>query len=110
MSRHLCCYACGSVEVGPIDLNEPEWLLTLRQLPGWDERGTPFEYLLWKNGWADALSEDELETASESFASTQKKTLAGYVNMVAAFKTHIAKGYHRGREKQKDGLIHGPNH
>lgn len=95
MADLMCCHDCGSLNVGPIESDDPDWLLILRGIPGWDERGILNEYLLWKNNWAEDMAESELEVAAESFASVQSKTLKGYTNMVAAFKSHVRKGYHK---------------
>lgn len=95
MSSHLCCHSCGSLDVGPSDSEEPEWLEDLRRIPGWNERGTPYEGLMWRGRWDEQFDESELQIAVESFASVQQRTLKGYTNMVAAFKTHIRKGYHK---------------
>ena len=101
MSSHLCCPSCGSLNVGVIETDVPEWLEDLRLISGWDERGQPNEYLLWRNDWALEFDEEELEHAAESFSSVQSKTLKGYGNLVAAFKTHVRKGYHRASATSK---------
>ena len=92
----LVCHDCGSLDVGPRDSNEIDWLQDLRLIPGWDERGILNEYLLWLNDWANDIEVEELETAADSFSSVQSKTLKGYNNLVAAFKAHVRKGYHKG--------------
>lgn len=92
----LVCDDCGSLNIVPLpESDDPTWLVTLRDVPGWPERGARYEHYLWIGAWADMFDEDELEQAVESFASVQQKTLKGYTNLVAAFKTHVRKGYHK---------------
>jgi len=103
----MCCHDCGSLNVGPVEdrASDPVWLQDLRVIPGWSDlaingkmvrgRGRKFEHLFLRRGWLTSFTEDELERAAESFASTQAKTLKGYTNMVMAFKNHVAQGYHK---------------
>jgi len=95
MTDLMCCHDCGSLNIGPVELSGQGWLRDLRLIDGWEERGKPFEYLLWRTDWPNQFSGTELDEAVESFASVQEKTLKGYTNLVAAFKTHIRKGYHK---------------
>ncbi len=110
MSQQVC-FDCGSLNIGPAEFGGVEWLRDLRLIDGWEERGKPFEYLLWRNDWPADFFGTELSEAVESFASVQKKTLKGYPNMVAAFKKHIRLGYHKPKSErtaapQGGGMIH----
>ncbi len=92
--KHVC-NSCGSLDVVPIPAgDDPIWLIMLRDVTGWPERGAIYEDNLGNRGWSNQFDQEELEEAVESFASVQEKTLKGYTNLVAAFKTHIRKGYH----------------
>ena len=100
----LVCHDCGSTDIGVIvSDDDAQWVGDLRTIAGWDSRGTPYEHLLFRNGWAYQFDEDELALAVDSFASTQEKTLKGYTNLVRAFKNHVNKGYHKATAAPKSG-------
>ena len=101
MSKFVC-NDCGSLDIVPVpNEDDPIWLIMLRDVLGWPEKGAPYETRLI--GFVEMYSQAELEAAVESFASVQEKTLKGYTNLVAAFKTHVRKGYHKATAAPKSG-------
>ncbi len=75
------------------------WLHILREIPGWETRGSPSEVTLqvWveRKGYGD----DALERAAIGLAKTKTGTLKGYNRLDRAFQDRVNKGYDLGPEQ-----------
>lgn len=82
----------------------PIYIETLRSIPGWEEKGKPYEdnLLLWVK--RKSLTSDALERSAIGLAKVQEKTLKGYSNLVRAFQDRINKGYDQPNEGQRYGI------
>ena len=70
-----------------------EWILILRDVPGWDEKGRKYEGQLIAWAKRKNLSQEVLEASAIGLAKAKTKTLKGYDNLARAFQDRINKGY-----------------
>ena len=80
-----------------------QWLTTLREIPGWHERGEPHLKSLSKWVADKAWSAEELEASAIGLSSVQTKTLKGYASMASAFQRRLSMGYDRNGTPQSNG-------
>ena len=82
--------------------NLTEYIHTLREIPGWAEKGEPHLEALLKWVKAKGISDEIMERAAIGLASVQKKTLVGYTNLASALQRRINQGYD---QEERNGAV-----
>lgn len=92
------------------------YIYTLRNIPGWTEKGEPHlaTLLAWKE--EKGITDDQMERSAIGLSGAASRTLKGYGNLVAALQVRINKGWDggvkltnvNGRQEEEDSTPDGP--